>query len=276
MQTHELLFELSHPIRYEIMKCLEEQPLRLTKIGEQVDANNPEVSRHLDRLRGANLVAKGSDGRYHITAVGEILFTILPSISFIAHNQDFIMENDLVSIPASFIARIGELTTGVRETSVLSAVHHSLRVIETAEERLLITTNETNREYQTAIRVKIDEGIGIRSIIGPDFRFPSADQVPTRDMARDTMRLLYALPVMIVASEKEAGVCFRSHQGIFTFFPLFSHDPMFIAWCVDLFNDLWKRSEPLHNHPMLVEGGYDPCEAKDQGMEDGTKGGTGP
>jgi predicted transcriptional regulator len=248
MHTHELLFELSHPIRFDIMRILAESPLRLTKIGEQVDANNPEVSRHLDRLKLAGLVGKGSDGRYHTTNVGDTLFSLLPSISFIAHNTDLIERHDFSCIPPSFLSRIGELSTGKQAKSVLNAVHHGLKIILDAEERVFVTTNETNDDYQQAISDKFASGIPITGIIGTDFRFTSKEQIPPEEMAHSTMRVFEDLPVMILANEREAGVCFRNERGIFEVLPLYSTDPVFLAWCEDLFDHLWKTSEPLYDH----------------------------
>jgi len=64
METHQLLFKLSHSVRFEIIHTVDEKPERLTMIGEQADKNNPEVSRHLDRLKKSNLVDKDKDGYY--------------------------------------------------------------------------------------------------------------------------------------------------------------------------------------------------------------------
>lgn len=252
MRTHDLLFELSHPVRYDIMRLLSNEPLRLTKIGERVDANNPEVSRHLDRLKNAGLVEKGSDGRYHTTNVGDTLFSVLPSVSFVAHNTDLIEAHDFSCIPLPFLSRLGELSTGKQSKSVLNAVQHSLKIILDAEERIIVATNETNDDYQQAIKEKFASGVPITGIVGTDFRFTSKEQVPPEEHARDTMRVVEDLPVMILANEREAGVCFRNERGTFDLLHLYSTDPAFLSWCEDLFHYLWERSESLYDYPEVM------------------------
>jgi len=254
METHQLMFELSHPIRYEIMKCLEEQPLRLTKIGEQVDANNPEVSRHLDRLKNADLVGKGSDGRYFLTDIGVILLILLPSFSFVAHHPEFIKKNDLTRIPPCFISRLGELVNGEQEVGLLNAVHHSFKIIRESEERLFIITNETNADYQKEIFGKIKAGIHIRTIIDTSFKFPTPRISIPEEITKRILRVYDQIPVVMIGNEKEAGVSFPIGEGKFNFFPRYSTDPAFIQWCNDLFEYLWIRGDFLYDHPEMIHG----------------------
>ncbi len=70
MEISELLFELSHPTRLEILRLITETPMRLTKIADRVSANNPETSRHLDRLRAAGLVEREPESAYLASPLG--------------------------------------------------------------------------------------------------------------------------------------------------------------------------------------------------------------
>lgn len=245
METHQLLFELSHPVRYEITKLLAASPLRLTKIGDHVDANNPEVSRHLDRLKNANIVAKNADGYYSTTSFGQLVISMLPGLSFLADHPDYFLDHDLSLLPVSFINRLGELSNCTYTEGTINNFGISTKMVHEAEERIYLVTKEIPRDT-TSFHSRGLEGINMK-VIRHDDTAVSCDDDECRDQEfRDRLRVLQELPAIMVITEKEAALMFPNQKGAFDFAAGFnSTDPAFRSWCEDLFEHLWKAGSTL-------------------------------
>ena len=54
MESHELMFELSHKVRLDSIQLLQKEPSRLSKIANELDITTSEAARHLERLVKAN------------------------------------------------------------------------------------------------------------------------------------------------------------------------------------------------------------------------------
>ena len=245
MQTHQLLFELSHPVRYEIMHTLAVKPQRLTKIGEQVDANNPEVSRHLDRLKNADIVAKNADGYYSITSFGQLVISMLPGLSFLSDHPGYFLDHDLSQLPVPFIHRLGELSTCTFTEGTINNLGISKSLVQEAEEHIYLVTKEIPRDT-TSYHTRGFEGIDLK-VIRHDDATINCDTDDCRDREfRDRLRVVQELPAIMVITDKAAALMFPNHKGAFDFSAGFnSTDPVFMTWCSDLFHHLWEMGSTL-------------------------------
>lgn len=245
MRTHELLFELSHPVRYEITKRLSEQPLRLTRIGESVDANNPEVSRHLDRLKKARLVAKDPDGYYSMTPFGRLIQSMLPGLSFISDHPDYFMEHDLSLLPPQFICRLGELSNCSLTEGTINNLGISTKLVQDATERSDLITMEIPHDT-TAYHERFDDGVEWRLIVHEDSLPQCGLGECTDPEIQKRIRFHSRLPVIMILTENEGAVMFPNHKGAFDFAAGFnSSDPVFLDWCEDLFEYLWEKGKRI-------------------------------
>jgi len=243
MQTQQLLFELSHPVRFAIMQTIAEKPQRMTKIGEQVDANNPEVSRHLDRLRKSRLVGKDPDGFYSTTSFGRIIMSMLPGISFAAGYPDYFLEHDLSLLPPEFMARLGELSSCEYSEGTLKNLGISKKLASEAEEYAYLVAREIPDEPGN-FHSKCQEGMRMRAVVHEDSVFPETrPDCPTVE-GGNRLRVVPELPVIMVLTEKSAALMFPTHKGTFDFTAGFSStDESFRKWCGDLFEYLWEKGD---------------------------------
>jgi len=245
MQTHELLFELSHPVRFQILRLLSESPLRLTKIGEQVDANNPEVSRHLDRLKKSELVGKDPDGYYSTTSFGKTIMSMLPGVSFVASHPRYFLDHDLSRLPESFVNRLGELMICSFTEGTINNIGISTKMVQEAEERIFLVTREIPRDSNT-FHERGMNGLDLRVVRHEDTVVDCDTEGCHDQEMRDHLRIVKELPAILVLTEKEAAVMFPNHKGAFDFAAGFnSTDPTFIGWCEDLCEYLWKTGSTL-------------------------------
>jgi len=251
MKTHDLLFELSHPIRYEIMQLLVDQPMRLTKIGEQVDANNPEVSRHLDRLKNANLVEKAPEGRYHLSAIGNLVMAMLPGLSFVADHVDLLEKYDMSGLPPSFITRLGDLTDCQLVEGFMGVTKSIIGIYEAMDQHYRISTHVIRVETIPMFRNKITDGFDIRFIIDESLQL-SPDSLEQISSYRKNWRVIPKIPALFAFSEKSAFVMFPNTMGTYDFsFGFYSDDAVFRKWCEDLFEYLWEKGMNLSEYYMM-------------------------
>jgi predicted transcriptional regulator len=251
METHELLFELSHPTRYEILKLLVESPLRLTKIGEQVDANNPEVSRHLDRLKNAKIVAKNVDGYYTATTFGEVIFGLMPSISFVAAHPEFFIEHDLSLLPSGFLSRLGELSVCEVVEGFTINFYRLDEMSKKTRERIYTVSKESVTE------ISEENFAEFKNILADDFflrfMFPVSqledenlmnfvEKSPDPDRY---FRVIPEAPLFLTICDDEAMIAFLDKKGKTDFsVSFYSKDPSVIRWCEDLLNTLYEMGKP--------------------------------
>ena len=61
---HNLLFEMSNEIRYEILLTLLNKPKRVTGLTKEFKLTTTEIRRHVRRLSEAQLIEKDTEGYY--------------------------------------------------------------------------------------------------------------------------------------------------------------------------------------------------------------------
>ena len=247
METNELLFELSHSVRYEIMKALAQEPLKLTKLGEVVGANNPEVSRHLDRLKKAGLVKKDPDGNYDVTATGKLVMAILPGLSFVADNAGWLEQHDVSGLPSSFITRLGNLSECRLVEGFMGVTGGIIGIYEAMNRHYRICTHIIRVETAPMFRDKIAEGFDIRFIIDESLQL-SADVLEQISSYGEYWHVVPKIPALFAYSEKSAFVVFPNAVDSYDFSSgLYSEDAVFRQWCEELFEYLWSQGRPLFN-----------------------------
>jgi len=252
METHQLLFELSHPVRYEIMQIIAEKPQRLTKIGEQVDANNPEVSRHLDRLRKSSLVEKDKDGFYYTTSFGKLTMSILPFLSFITSHPEYFLEHDLSILPQEFICRLGELESCDLIEGTTVNIYRLDQISRDCTERIYTVSNE----YVT--KIKEEDFAEFDRIIAGDFKFRyilQESQLDDKNLmelvdhccsSKNThFRVIPQVPLFCSIIDDEIMITFLDTKGKADFsVSFYSQEPKVLKWCEDLLDYLWDQGRP--------------------------------
>ena len=141
MNIEQLLFELSHDTRTNILRALAKQPNKLVRIAELLDGQPSGVARHLNRLRDAGLVVKGMDGTYSLSPMGGVMDSMIPGFGFVANNWDYFREHDLSTVPTPFRARLGELRNSERFHGTLEAIERGVDVVLRSEEHLFMIVN---------------------------------------------------------------------------------------------------------------------------------------
>src|SRR5207244_6016045 len=83
----------------------------------------------------AMLIEKDSTGLFGLTALGEIVLTLLPSMNFLALHKDYFMSHEVMSrLPHELVRRIGELQESIYLEKVGSVLALAQKVVQEAEE----------------------------------------------------------------------------------------------------------------------------------------------
>lgn len=244
MESHELMFELSHPERLNILHMLEKEPMRLSQVSKKLEITTAEVSRHLDRLSKARLIERDSESNYNVTSLAAIILSQASSLDFLLSNVDFFLNHDLTEIPMHLhmftSMALGEFKEGTLEISSM--------IKETsveAQEFVHVISDEVMRGMVEIDCKKIDEGVIIKKI------YPKGGDIPSeyeKRLGEDfEIRTLKEIPLALKMNEKIAGLALRDIKGKVDYsVGLVGEDESFLTWVDTVFRYYWERAKPIH------------------------------
>jgi predicted transcriptional regulator len=247
----ELLFILASRDRLTLLSEIGVEKRRSSQLTDKLSATRQETSKHLTRLRNAKLIEKDSDGFFSLTAFGEIILNLLPSINFLMQNREYFLSHDISSLPREFIERIGELQEGEYAEKVGSILAHIQQVVQDAEEYIwLMADHPLGGEGHITESGKLESSNVTWRIIVPASSI-NIDWTRLRaSVGTHKGRIEYHLiedpndiKVGIALNEKEAGLTFPNMMGKLDFNTGFRSDnQVFLQWCQDLFEHHWSKA----------------------------------
>ena len=246
----ELLFILASTDRLTLLSELHNAKLRSGHLTVKLSATPQETSKHLMRLRDANLIEKDSDGFFSLTVFGKIIVNLIPSFRFLAQNRDYFLSHDISSLPLEFIERLGEIQEGQHTDNVGSVIAHLQQVVQSAEEYIWLMADHRlgNQEYVTKSgKLETNATMTWRVILPTGSNINWTEVRRTAGIHKD--RIEYHLiedsddiKIGIAMNEKIAGVVFPDTKGKIDFNGGFrSNNPLFHKWCKDLFVYHWNQ-----------------------------------
>jgi len=236
-----LLFELSSDERMTILENLHEEELNLSNIAKRQDITITEAARHLQRLTEAQIIEKGSEGRYHLTSYGELILQQLPGLCFISANRQYFLEHDTSHLPYQFINRIGELSLGSQNRDSLASIAYAELILKQAEEYSWSLTPQIIVSSLRTIEEKIKEGVKIRALLPENLLRPPG-YYPVYGIEN---RTLPKIQIRVMVTEKEAMLGLPFLNGQMDYAQIISKDSKFREWCKDLFLFYWEKAEPI-------------------------------
>jgi predicted transcriptional regulator len=244
-ELSDFFLELAHSDRLKTLFLIEKERLNLTHISEKLNLSMQETSRHLSRLRSAELIRKDGEGFYCLTPFGCIALSLLPAYDFILRNRGYFQDHDLSFLPPEFIRRIGELAEFEEGKGVMQVLHLAVVVLNEAKEYVWILTDQVMTPTVPMIREGYAKGVRFRVLLPEQLTLPPGFQLskpsPTSPIE---MRWLKEVKVCIVMNEALAGLCFPNSAGKTDFSMGFaSRNPKFHKWCRDLFLHYWERDK---------------------------------
>ena len=243
MESHGLMFELSHPERLHILHLLEKKPMRLSQISKMLKITTAEVSRHLDRLSKAKLIDRDSESSFYITHFSSIILAEIARFDFMTGNIDFFLNHDLSLIPGHLhwfgSMATGEFTKGTLETSSLIK-----DISVNAEDYIFVISAEVMRGMVDIDCRRYDEGVIFKKIYPEDAEIP--EEYRTKLGESFEIRTLENVPLGLKMSEGMSGVALRDTGGKVDYsMALVGEDDVFRRWVKAIFDHYWDEAKPL-------------------------------
>jgi predicted transcriptional regulator len=243
MESHGLMFELSHPERLHILHLLEKKPMRLSQISKKLKITTAEVSRHLDRLSKSKLIDRDSESSFYITHFSSIILAEIARFDFLTDNIDFFLNHDLSLIPEHLhwfeSMATGEFTKGTLETSSLIK-----DISVNVEDYIYVISAEVMRGMVDIDCKRHDEGVIFKKIYPEDADIP--EEYTTRLGGSFEIRTLKDVPLGLKMSEKMGGVALKDIGGKVDYsMGLVGEHDSFRQWIRAIFDHYWSRAKPL-------------------------------
>lgn len=256
--------ELASEQRLEIIMELMENNITLSNLSKKLEATTPEVHRNINRLLKKNIIQKNTDGSYSLTHYGNYLCNQIPSLFFVLENHDFFNEHGFGNIPLKYIHRIGELENAKIIKGFVRVLAKWIEIHENANEYIYNILSEVpyNKDLISSIDTKLKNGVKICSIFSetaiiPEDRKKLFEKKNFQKYVKNGLlerKMNPNIPVMILLNEKESCVIFakKNTQPDMSQM-LVSTDPQFHEWCLDFFNEYWKKSTSFQESKLKIE-----------------------
>jgi predicted transcriptional regulator len=228
-----LFFEFASESRIGILCKLNEKNWKMNDLARKLDLTTTESFRQLQRLKEAELVEKQPDGKYAITAYGQLMLKLSASLEFVFRHKQYFLTHDVAKIPQEFVSRIGELSQTKLIMGMVESVTKSSTIIGEAEQFMWGISPDPVPSPFDEVAKQIPEGVEYR-IISP--------QPPVRIRNLES-RSLSDVPVIMVVTEKEATLSFRFVEGRVDYACFSGSDQMFLNWAKELFLYYWEKGK---------------------------------
>ncbi|KXH75847.1 MAG: hypothetical protein AM326_08500 [Candidatus Thorarchaeota archaeon SMTZ-45] len=249
-ELSKLLFELSNEDRLRILNVLRESPAKLTALASTLDLTVQETSRHLSRMTKADLIQKGSDGAYFITAYGSQLQEILPPLSFLIKNQEYFMTHTMSNLPREFISRIGDLVNAELTDNAIVLFQHVDSLISRAIEYVWILSDQALSSTFPLLEQSLERGVEFKVVLPADIEVPKLPEEMLPDFSKYRGNLmeprhLEKVSHVVILSESEAILALPDLDGRLDYLGFRIEDSIGLHWCHDLFVHFWDIANPV-------------------------------
>jgi predicted transcriptional regulator len=250
-QLADLLFILASLDRLTLLSEIDINKQKLSQITSKISATPQEASKHLMRLRNAEIIEKDSEGFFYLTSFGKTILRLLPGLEFASNNREYFLSHDISLLPLEFNERLGELCDSEFTDRVGPLLSYIRQIVTEAEEYIWLMADHPigGDDYVGGKKLETSD-VKWRVIIPRGTDFDEAIYHSPSPQAKHRGRIEYALitdskniKAGIVLNEKRAGVTFPDMTGKLDFNSGFrSNDPLFHKWCFDLFNSYWNKA----------------------------------
>lgn len=241
-EVADLILLLGSSERLRVLATLEKEDLKLSEIAKQLDVAATEMFRQLHRLTEAQLIEKGADGRYRLTAYGRLVLSWTSPLEFVARHSGFFLDHDAFLIPLEFRARLQELSKTTYLAETIETLNKTSEIIQGARHHIdsVIVGNVAIIEQ---MRQRSEAGVKFRWLMHESFRSKAPSTLRAWSH-RPEIRTASAVPGHIIYSERAALVTIRKLDGSMSYDSFSGDDPRFLSWARDLFVHEWDKASP--------------------------------
>jgi predicted transcriptional regulator len=249
--VYDLLFELSNEHRHWILLLLQKKAMRITDIGKEMELNNPEIRRHISRLRDVGLIQRDVEGYYHLTPYGVTSLVLFQEFEFLSLKSEYFKTHSLSRIPTHFVKRIGELSESKDIMSVIDFFRHTESLLRESNEYVWLLVDQFPLNSLSTIVEAIEHGVQFKIVepvdmaLSPDIDSMTSEEAQDLIRARHTplsvQKTLEKVNVILYISEKRCILAFPTSDGQYDYTGFTATDDSSLNWCRDLFHNYWDE-----------------------------------
>jgi len=258
--------ELSSEQRLGIIQMLKTKKSKLSEIAKKLDSTNSEAHRNLSRLTKAQIISKDGDGNYHLTAYGNMLCLMIPSLRFFGDNKKFFSNHGFGSLPANYIQAIGSLADSKRISGYVRVMECWKNIYQNATKYIYNILNEVSYDSETIniVKDKLKSGMAINTVfienaVISDNRKDILENTELGKLIKNShleRRFSKDASIVMVLNEKQSSVAFPTTDGKIDISEVFYSDsPEFHDWCLSLFRHNWEHSTAFFDEKLKNQSG---------------------
>ncbi|AKB80610.1 hypothetical protein MSBR3_0032 [Methanosarcina barkeri 3] len=246
MKSHELFSELSSESRLAILKALEKEPLKFTRLTTITDTTSPEAARQLNRLFKSSLICKDIEGYYSLTSFGKLVVSSIPNLEIIAQRSDFFLRHDTSSIPPQLLKEFDAFEGVEAVKGVFELVNKTTQLFEEIHEYAWYLTDSFPHYFIPRIEKKINEGVSFRVIYPENLGESLMSGFPERVLKSIDARSIDEVKIVINVSDRFGLLALPGPDGkIDRDDVLIGYDNRFKDWCKKVFEYYFKVHRTL-------------------------------
>ncbi|MEJ2260381.1 MAG: hypothetical protein P8X83_01790 [Nitrosopumilaceae archaeon] len=257
----DLFMELAGETRRSMMQMLAKGDEKLSKIAGILGISIQDAHRNSSRLVKCGLINKKSDNLFFLTPFGLMIVQQLDSFEFLSKHNQFFQTHTMGNLDPKFIRRIGDLTNSKYATGMGPVLETLKRIAKGSEKVINIITTQYPLDTARVVVEKANQNVSIRYIFD---HFTTVPQKERDELLKNISwrkhisngivkrKMVEKLHVCLTSTEKEAIVFFPDLKGNNDMVSgFFSADPVFLDWCEDYFEHVWKNAESFDESKLI-------------------------
>jgi predicted transcriptional regulator len=250
---YDLLFEISNEHRHGVLLLLQERAMRITDLAREMDLNNPEIRRHISRLRDVGLIRRDVEGYYRLTPYGETSILLFREFDFLSSNSEYFKTHTPSGIPSRFVKRIGELGASVNLENAMDFLRHAENLLKESSEFVWLLVDQFPMNSLSSIVEAIERGIQFRiiepkeRILNPDIESLTSEEAQALSRTRQTplvdQRMVDDVNVYLFLSDNRCVIAFPTSEDHYDYRGFTATDDSSLKWCEELFQHYWYVAE---------------------------------
>ena len=246
-----LLFELSNVDRLNIMLELKKKPMKISHVSKKFNFTVQETSRNISRLHDANLIAKGTDGAFHLTPYGEEALNLLPAFQFLSKNKKYFTSHTLSTLPPEFTRGLGAIANCKVINEVTEGFYNYENMLREAKEYVWVLVDQILASSLPLTVEAFKRGVEFRKILPRNANIPEGILAlandPVFDQAARAQKLesryLDKVDTVVFISDKVATIGFPNLEGKFDYLSFSSKDDTAHKWLKSLYLYYWNKAK---------------------------------
>ena len=245
--------EVASEQRLNILICLNEEKITISKMAKKLEVTVPEVHRNFTRLSKAGLILKNNEGDFGLTTLGKTMIAQIPAIAFVSKNEKYFKNHDLDLLENKFVLTIGSLSNSEIVNGFVKVSEKWKEIYNDAEKYIfnILVEASYSSELMKIIEKKLNNKVTINSIFSDSAiitseRKSSISKINVNKFIENgnlVRKMKKDVKVALIMNEKTAGICFptKSQEEDLSKM-IYSSDPEFHEWCYDYFKNEWEKS----------------------------------